>query len=88
MKLIMTPIEKDAYLVLEKLEDNRQPVTGPQIQELTGLSVDRINDAVDYLKSNEALSTRVYLRCVPFNFSTISVETKGRIMYQKVKEQA
>lgn len=84
----MTAIEQNAYMLLEKLFAKRDYVNAENIHELTGLSPNDINDAVEHLENIGALKVQTAMGTAPYNFLFVEVTVRGRIIYQQSKEES
>jgi hypothetical protein len=92
-----TEIEEDAFSVLEfavkhqdaaraaDVDQISEDVRGPAIQEGTGLSPERVNDAVALLRQNGFLDGLDFFGTAPFDFGQVHVTPFGRYEYQRAR---
>ena len=72
-------IEENMYKVLEALankpreEGDYQYVTNEELQKLTGLNTNELNDAVTMLVDNSYLEWRRYMGTAPYNFHSVNI---------------
>jgi len=86
-------IERDMFVILHKLvsesqEEGAEPeLLGPQISELTDLSVNQINDAVTLLVEWGYTNWQQFLGTGPYNFHSITLTPRGRYDYEKMTRE-
>ena len=84
----MNPIEKNAKFILNVLvENNKEQYDNSQILGLTNLSPQDISDAISYLNDLGALESYSETGMKPFDFSFIRMKTRGRYLYNEIKEK-
>jgi hypothetical protein len=84
----MNPIEENAVKILTTLiERNVEQAHGKQITQMTGLSPEDINDAVDYLVDLGSVAAIRALGTAPYTFGAIRVKSRGRYLYHEMKER-
>lgn len=85
---ITNPIEKNAIKILsECVERNLDWVQSESIKDLTSLSPEEINDAVDFLESLGAIRVERAIGTAPYKFVMIGIEGRGRYLYHEIQER-
>lgn len=84
----MNPIKENAVKILTTLiEREVKEAQGKQIEQMTGLSPEDINDAVDYLEDLGSVEVIKWLGTAPYNFGAITVNSRGRYLYHEMKKR-
>lgn len=84
----MNPIEENAVKILTTLiEKEVKEVQGKQIEQMTGLSPEDINDAVGYLEDLGAVDVIKWLGTAPYNFGAVMVNSRGKYLYHEIKKK-
>ena len=84
----MNPIKENAVKILTTLiEREVKEAQGKQIEQMTGLSPEDINDAVDYLEDLGSVEVIKWLGTAPYNFGAITVNSRGRYLYHEIKKR-
>ena len=84
----MNPIKENAVKILTTLiEREVKEAQGKQIEHMTGLSPEDINDAVDYLEDLGSVEVIKWLGTAPYNFGAITVNSRGRYLYHEMKKR-
>jgi predicted nucleotide-binding protein len=88
-----TELEADAYLIIKAVAEwstgpdddqrGRHALDGQAVVQATGLSPDRIDDAVDLLDNAGHISATRWAGTSPFGFGQIELKPSGRLTYQK-----
>lgn len=86
-------LEADAWLIIKAVAEwstgpdddqkGRHALDGQAVVQATGLSPDRIDDAVDLLDNAGHVSAARWLGTSPFGFGQIELKPSGRLVYQK-----
>jgi hypothetical protein len=92
---MQTQIEEDATSVLRTIAEygveGKEPARGhhmlraAQLKELTGLSPERLNDAVELLAINGYVELIRTIGGAPFTFAFVTATPMGRFEYQRLK---
>jgi len=81
------PIEENAKKILISLFENNPDgnlqFDGKDIQEYTDLSPKEINNAIEYLDESGLINRQNYLGTLPFDFSSVYLNTRGIASYTK-----
>ncbi len=95
---MQTQIEQDATSVLRTIAaygvEGNVPARGhhmlraAQLKELTGLSPERLNDAVELLAINAYVELVRTVGGAPFTFAFVTATPMGRFEYQRLKSQS
>ncbi len=85
-------IEKNSIKILSFLyndstKHNDSYIKGKTLQDLTSLSTEEINNAVELLKNNGYIETNYYLGTTPFTFGDVKITPLGIFKYEKMKEE-
>lgn len=86
----MNPIITNAYKVLIRLvetEATRGYISNSYIKNLIELTPYEINDAINYLEGQGAIEVLRTFGTAPYDFSSVKIETPGRILYHHIKEK-
>jgi hypothetical protein len=84
----MNPVVKNALLVLDALAGWRGEtfaVDGNLLLSATGLTVEEINDSVEYLKSKRAVDTLDFIGSHPFRFGQVSITGLGYFLRHELR---
>jgi hypothetical protein len=91
-------IEKDATDILKALVEYKQiendskqgryALDGETIREITSLSPERINDAVEILENNGYIESRKVLGMHPYLFMHIEATPRGRMEWERIVESS
>lgn len=77
-------IQKVLAAMVEKSE--REDFNGTLLQELTGLTSQEINDAIELLSENGAVDVLRLLGTAPYHFGIASVTARGRYLYHESRK--
>ena len=79
------PLEGNMQKVLAAMveKSEHQNFSGGLLQELTGLTSQEINDAIDLLSENDAVEVLRFLGTAPYHFGVVSVTARGRYLYHE-----
>lgn len=88
------PIEDDAKRVLVALADfgpsdddderGRQSLEGDELVTMTGISANRVNDAVEVLDGRGLVETRRYMGTAPYDFGGVELTARGRAEAERI----
>lgn len=85
----MNPIKQNAIELLRIMFDSgKDDFENFWFQEQSGLSPEQINDAIDYLKNNNAIMVLEEYDTGPFHFAAVHLTSRGKYLYHEWKEQA
>lgn len=85
----MNPIKQNAIELLRIMVDSgEEDFENIWFQEQSGLSPEQINDAIYYLKSNNAIMVLEEYDMGPFHFGAVKLISRGKYLYHDWKEQA
>ena len=85
----MNPIEKNAIIILKEcVERKLEWIQSESIAEITSLSADDINDAVDYLEDLGAIRVESAIGTAPYRFVMFQILTRGRFLYNEIIEKS
>ena len=86
-------VEENAAIVLEALYNEAPKVSdqfainGEKVQELTGLTPQEINDSVSILIDAAYVEWLQALGTLPFDFSCVWITPRGKLEYERAKEE-
>jgi len=69
-------------------EAGRYMLDGKELQELTGIPPNRLNDAVDVLEDNGYVEIHKFLGTAPYTFGRVGLNARGRLELERTKAQA
>lgn len=82
----MNPIEENAMNILVYLTEKKlENVSGNEINDLTGLSPEDINDAIEHLESLGAADVMKTIGTAPYGFYFVNITSRGRYLYHEMK---
>lgn len=87
-------VQENLGIVLKALyeipreKSDRYEIGGPRIAELTNLSPEEINDAVEILEMNGYVEWLRYSGTVPYIFGSVNITAAGRFEYERALKEA
>ncbi len=84
----MNPIENNAYqLLMSMANSKKEQFQAKELQQMSGLEPQEINDAVDYLHSIGAVEVIKALGTAPFMFAALFLQSRGRFLYHEIRNK-